>query len=73
MQKLRHENIISLLEYGEGVYKSFSGKDKVCKYIVTELALGGNLFDFVKISGRFNEDLARYFFTQMIDGLEHCH
>jgi len=31
------------------------------------------LFDFVAISGRFDEPLARYFFTQFMQGLSFCH
>lgn len=42
-------------------------------YIVLEFAKGGELFDFVCISGRFEEPLARYFFKQFMDGLQYCH
>ena len=38
-----------------------------------ELATGGELFDFVALSGRFEEPLARYYFKQFMDGLDHCH
>lgn len=37
------------------------------------LALGGELFDFVAISGRFEETIARYYFKQFLNGLDHCH
>ena len=37
------------------------------------MAIGGELFDFVAISGRFDEPLARYFFTQFMQGLSFCH
>ena len=43
------------------------------QFIVLELALGGELFDFVAISGRFNEPLARFFFHQFMRGLLYCH
>ena len=42
-------------------------------YIVLELALGGELFDFIAISGKFDEPLARYYFKQFMDGLSYCH
>ena len=37
------------------------------------MALGGELFDFVAISGRFSEEMARYFFKQFLSGLDYCH
>ena len=38
-----------------------------------ELAKGGELFDYLLVTGRFEEPVARYFFKQLIDGLEFCH
>jgi len=38
-----------------------------------ELAKGGELFDFIAVGGKFSESMARYFFLQMMDGLEYCH
>jgi len=37
------------------------------------LALGGELFDFVAISGKFDEPMARYYFKQFLEGLNYCH
>lgn len=42
-------------------------------YIVLELALGGELFDFVANSGRFEEPAARYYFKQFLEGLDYVH
>lgn len=38
-----------------------------------ELAKGGELFDFIAVGGKFSESMARYFFLQLMDGLEYCH
>lgn len=46
---------------------------KVVNYIVLELAQGGELFDFVANSGRFNEKVARTYFHQLIDALKYLH
>ena len=62
MESLKQANIIEQIEYGIDTYKKSSGKSKTVSYIVLEIALGGELFDFVAISGRFSEPLARYFF-----------
>ena len=66
MESLKHANIIEQIEYGIDTYKKSSGKSKTVSYIVLEIALGGELFDFVAISGRFSEPLARYFFKQFM-------
>lgn len=73
MSKLTHPNVLSILEYGMDKYAKDSGKEKDVSYIALELASGGELFDFVAISGRFDEPLARYFFRQFMAGLEYCH
>lgn len=73
MENMKHVNIISQLEYGEGVYEKSSGKKKTVSYIVLELATGGELFDFIAISGRFEEPTARFYFKQFLEGLAYCH
>lgn len=62
MSKINHSNVINQIEYGVDTYQKTSGKTKEVSYIVLELANGGELFDFIAISGRFEEPLARYFF-----------
>jgi serine/threonine protein kinase len=62
MACLNHENIVNQLQYGTDMYIKSSGKQKEVSYIVLELAAGGELFDFISASGRFEEPLARYFF-----------
>ncbi|OAY33350.1 serine/threonine-protein kinase SRK2A [Manihot esculenta] len=41
--------------------------------IVMEYAAGGELFDRICSAGRFSEDEARYFFQQLISGVDYCH
>uniref|UniRef100_A0A061SGY3 Serine/threonine-protein kinase SRK2 n=1 Tax=Tetraselmis sp. GSL018 TaxID=582737 RepID=A0A061SGY3_9CHLO len=41
--------------------------------IVMEYAAGGELFDRILAKTRFAEPEARYFFQQLVSGLEHCH
>jgi serine/threonine protein kinase len=73
MENLKHGNIIDQVEFGQDIYKKDSGKQKEVSYIILELALGGCLFDFVANSGRFDEPLARFYFKQFMEGLDHCH
>ena len=52
--------------------KPHKNTEKKVTYIVLELAPGGELFYFLKDTGRFSESLARYFFTQLMEGLQYC-
>jgi len=72
MEKINHPNVVNQIEYGVDTYTK-SSKSKTVDYIVLELANGGELFDFIAISGRFEEPLARFYFKQFMDGLNHCH
>jgi serine/threonine protein kinase len=39
-----------------------SGKVTTVSFIVLELASGGEIFDYIANSGRFDEKIARYYF-----------
>lgn len=73
MSKLDNNHVINQMEYGNDMYKKDSGSEKNVDYIILELALGGELFDFVANSGRFKEPIARYYFKQFLEGLDYCH
>ena len=42
-------------------------------YLVYERADGGELIDFLLITGALNESIARCFFKQLMQGLDYCH
>lgn len=74
MNTLKHPNIVNLIEYGQdGVIKRSNGDKEQVIYIVLELATGGELFDYVALTGRFSEAVSRFYFKQMIDGLDYVH
>jgi len=59
-----HPNILNMYDVME---------DKEKLYLVLELAAGGDLFDKIVSLGGFNEEQARIYFKQLLNGLEHCH
>lgn len=73
MQNLKNKNVIEQIEVGKEVYRKDSGKQREVLYIVLELAKGGCLFDFISNTGAFSEKFARYYFKQILDGLDYCH
>jgi len=42
-------------------------------YVALELVTGGELFDWVSNSGEFSEDVARYYFKELLTGLNYMH
>jgi len=72
LRALDHKNVIKMYDCFEQVqYPGYSTKPTVV--MVLELATKGELFDFFMHTGKFEAKLARWFFKQMIDGLEYCH
>lgn len=64
MRALDHINIIKLHE----VYETDNSL-----YMVMELLKGGNLVDYLKAHGKFNESHAAIFMRAMIKGINHAH
>lgn len=73
---MNHQNIIKLVEFnleGDYVYLE-NGKQILVFYIVLEFAEGGDLFEYLCVEGRsFSEEVARYYFHQLIDAIEYLH
>jgi serine/threonine protein kinase len=42
-------------------------------YIVLELAEGGEVFENVRVIGKFSEKLCRFYYRQIIEGLSFMH
>jgi len=59
-----HPNVVKLYEVMES--ESYV-------YIVLELVTGGELFDKIIKAKKFEEDVARRYFQQIISGLDYCH
>ncbi|KAI9686578.1 MAG: Chk1 protein kinase [Bathelium mastoideum] len=59
-----HENIIKCFKYGE---------DALWTWIAMELADGGDLFDKVEADEGVGQDIAHFYFTQLIQAISYMH
>jgi len=74
LKQTEHPYIIKLVDYGEGYFFSQEGKqEEKSVYIVLEMVPNGDLFDIIQKTGHFNEHLARFYFRQLIEAVEHMH
>lgn len=64
LSQLKHPNIVEFIDY-------FESKDKI--YIVTELALGGELFDRIIEKGSFTEKDAGLIIYQLLSAISYLH
>ena len=72
--KEEHPHVVKLIEFKkEGIHHKSNGVTKKVFYIVIELCSGGELFDFVASCGAFLESVARFYFRQLIEGLDSVH
>ena len=74
MLQLDHANIVKLFEFSESaLLKKASGKETAVLYLVLELITGGEMFDYIAVSGRFPDGLCRFYAKQLIDALEYLY
>ena len=57
-----HSNVIKIIDNDISIYQKTVGTKKEVAFIIQELASGGELFDIILISGKFSENVARYYF-----------
>mmetsp|Transcript_16594 Transcript_16594/g.23308 ORF Transcript_16594/g.23308 Transcript_16594/m.23308 type:complete len:488 (+) Transcript_16594:53-1516(+) len=74
MQKVQHPNVIRLHDVNWDIsYPTKNGKEKTVILTVLDYAPSGELFDFLAMTGSFEEALARTYFHQLINGVGFCH
>ncbi|MQL87282.1 hypothetical protein Taro_019794 [Colocasia esculenta] len=62
---------ISIMKLVRHPYVVLASRTKI--YIILEFITGGELFDKIVHRGRLNENDARRYFQQLIDGVDYCH
>ncbi len=64
MKMVKHKYIVGMIEV-------LASKTKI--FIVLELITGGELFDKIVQVGKLSDDQARFYFQQLVEGVEYCH
>lgn len=64
LSNLRHPHIAQ-------IYEVLTTETKI--YIVTELARGGEAFDYITNEGKLDESLAKRWFAQLVSAIGYCH
>jgi serine/threonine protein kinase len=72
--QLDHRHVVKYFEFKENatMHKS-SGQQVQVAYIAQEMIAGGELFDYVANSGPFSEEICKYFFKQILQGVHYIH
>lgn len=74
MKNLSHPNIVNLVDFNDSCeHKKPNGVSTPVFFLALELANGGELFDFIAQTGKFSEDVARFYFHQLCDAFEYLH
>ena len=64
LKRTRHRNVVRL-------YETFETNKHIL--FVIEMCSGGDLLNYVRKRRRLKEDVAKYLFKQLIEGLQYCH
>jgi len=76
LARLEHKNIVKMYSFEEREIKEVKQKQKLLsKAMVLDLEYlpNGELFDILDRSGPLNEEVARFYFKQLIEGIECVH
>ena len=75
LEFMDHHGIVKILDYSinKKMTKYPGGAFKHASYIIMELAENGELFDWVQETGAYSEKLARFYFSKILEILEHLH
>lgn len=74
LEKCKHKHIVALLGYQEHfMYRHAGGEERDTFVFALECCGGGEMFDLIYYTGKFDEKLARTFFRQILLGLQAMH
>lgn len=68
LASLKHDHIVKSKDFYEEVdYIKKDGSSYKVTALIMELAINGDMYDFIKYSGRFSEKVARTYFKTLIE------
>lgn len=57
----------------EATLQKAGGQSKNVAYIVQEMITGGELFDYIANTGAFTEEVCKFYFKQLLQGIHYIH
>lgn len=73
LSKVKHKHIVNLHSVSNSGRLKIGNLEFKEPYTVLELAENGCIVDCLEKTGNLTEDVSRYYFRQLIEGLEHIH
>ena len=74
MSQVESINVVKMICNGlNQTYQKPGKEDKKINYVALEYAEMGELHDFIAVDTPFSEDIARFYFIQIMNGLKDCH
>ena len=72
--QLDHKHVVKYFEFKENATMIKKNGDQIqVAYIAQEMIAGGELFDYVANTGPFSEEICKYFFKQILQGVHYIH
>ncbi|CAD8127448.1 unnamed protein product [Paramecium sonneborni] len=74
IRNLEHPSILKIIQIREeGNYKKKNGSQLLRSCVIYEYPQGGELYEYIFQTGKFNETQARIYFKQIVEGLIEVH
>jgi serine/threonine protein kinase len=73
LRAIRSDKVVRMIDVNDSGVLLKDGLPQRCAYLVLEHCEGGELYDFVHDSGRFSEELTRFYFKAILEALADCH
>lgn len=73
LSSLNSNKVVKLHAAKDNGVLNKGGVKQHCSYLVLEYCEGGELYDYVHDSGRFSEELTRWYFGEVVKAVTDCH